>query len=136
MCSRLCCQMSEESHTDGQGHGLVEGVFLNIIGGRTAAPSIENHEHALLEALHTAAPLPSAEGVSLSSGLLWRHPCFVDALATEFVSPSRLKEYAEPLERMRRVTGDKSSCGLALPLSFVHDLLHSTYNSLPSALHS
>jgi len=126
--------MSDEPEP-GQGPGLVEGVLSNIFRNATV-PSFENHEHALLEALHSLAPLPSPDGVSISSGLLWRHPCFVDALATEFVSPSRLKEQAEPLERMRRATGDKSSCGLALPLSFVHDLLHSTYSSLPSSLHS
>ena len=49
---------------------------------------VQLEENALKHALH--AQTPPTQEVSFGSGLVCRHPCFLDALAAEFVSPSCL----------------------------------------------
>ena len=55
---------------------------------------VQLEESALKHALH--AQTPPTQEVSFGSGLVWRHPCFLDALAAEFVSPSCLAQQRSP----------------------------------------
>ena len=50
---------------------------------------VQLEESALKHALH--AQTPPTQEVSFGSGLVWRHPCFLDALAAAFVSPSLVR---------------------------------------------
>jgi len=70
---------------------------------------VQLEESALKHALH--AQTPPTQEVSFGSGLVWRHPCFLDALAAEFVSPSCLAQQAARLASLRQNDG----VGLAMP---------------------
>ena len=70
--------------------------------------------------------------MSFGSGLVWRHPCFLDALAAEFVSPSCLAQQAARLASLRQNDG----LGLAMALEFVAELLQDALPTLPPALAS
>jgi hypothetical protein len=91
---------------------------------------VQLEESALKHALH--AQTPPTQEVSFGSGLVWRHPCFLDALAAEFVSPSCLAQQAARLASLRQNDG----LGLAMPLEFVAELLQDALPTLPPALAS
>ena len=91
---------------------------------------VQLDESALKHALH--AQTPPTQEVSFGSGLVWRHPCFLDALAAEFVSPSCLAQQAARLASLRQNDG----LGLAMALEFVAELLQDALPTLPPALAS
>ena len=77
----------------------------------------------------TASDL-EADHISLASGQVWHHPCFVDALAADFVPPEHWTQQAENL----RTRPKQAKSGLALPLSFVAELLAGAKDELRSPL--
>ena len=64
---------------------------------------VQLEESLLKHGLH--AQTPPTQEVSFGSGLVWRHPCFLDALAAEFVSPSCLAQQAARLASLRQNDG-------------------------------
>ena len=101
-----------------------------MLASRRVGVGVQLDESALKHALHAQTP-PTHE-VSFSSGLVWRHPCFLDALAAEFVSPSCVAQQAAQLASLRQNDG----LGLAMPFEFVAELLQDVLPTLPPALAS
>ena len=102
---------------------------MDIHSERSFEKDLASH-FALKDLLADAAqPPPPNTEASLGKGLVWRHPCFLDASGgAEFVSPSCLAEEHARLQH--------GGLGLAMPLTFAAELLEAARPALPSHLAS